>query len=142
MNPTTAKAARNTALSRIVLHHARGPGFPAGSSRHGYEIVAPLDRVGQLNAAAWSAEREKCTVRRFWGDNMIMEGRLVHHAGGADGATWMLDYDPQKETDDEAGFRLDNHRFAPGEYVTISDNAGRQHTFVVAEVMEERAKAG
>lgn len=126
------------ALSRIVLHHARGPAFPEGSSRHGYEIVAPLDREGHFDVAAWNGLREKCLARRFWGNEAELVGRLVHHAGGAGGATWLLDYDPKADTDDEAGFRLDSHRFVPGEYVTISDNAGRQHTFVVAEVTAAR----
>ena len=52
----------------------------------------------------------------------------------ADGATWIFDYDDRTITDDEAGYRLDAHRFVEGEYVSIRDDAGELHTFVVKHV--------
>jgi hypothetical protein len=50
-----------------------------------------------------------------------VRGPRDSRAGGADGATWMIDYDLDRTSDDEAGYCFDEHRFAPGEYVTIQD---------------------
>jgi hypothetical protein len=58
-------------------------------------------------------------------------GMLVHRAGGAGGATWVIDYDPRRTTDDEPGYRLNQHRFVPGEYVSIQDEDEKLHTFQV-----------
>jgi hypothetical protein len=54
-----------TALKRIVLHLARSKEHPEGSSRHGYDLVAPLDAAGRLDAHAWREARARCRVRRF-----------------------------------------------------------------------------
>ncbi len=121
-------------LKRIVLHLARGRDFPAGSDRHGYEIVAPLDQAGRLDSAAWKRERSQCRVRRFWGEEPETVGRLVHRAGGAGGATWRIDYDPTTDADDEAGFRLGSHTFRTNDYISIRDDDGVMHTFRVADV--------
>ena len=53
-------------LHRITLHLARSRQFPDGSSRHGYEIVAPLDADGRLDPAEWRSRRRSCRVRRVW----------------------------------------------------------------------------
>ncbi len=62
-----------------------------------------------------------------------MFGLLKHRPGGAGGATWMFDFDPDLVDDDELGHRLDIHRFRTGEYVTI-DHLGKPHVFRVASV--------
>jgi len=38
-----------SAFKRIELHLARLKEFPAGSARHGYELVAPLDEDGHID---------------------------------------------------------------------------------------------
>ena len=38
--------------------------------------------------------------------------------------------------DDEAGYRLGDRAFAPGEYVSIRDDDGELHTFTVVTVTE------
>ncbi|QFU17700.1 hypothetical protein [Microvirga thermotolerans] len=121
-------------LHRVTLHLARCSEFPEGSVRHGYEIVAPLDPNGYLEAAEWRERRNLCRVRRFWGDEAERSGFLVHRAGGAGGASWIIDYDRRSTSDDEAGYRLSKHRFVPGEYVSIQDDEDRLHTFQVATV--------
>lgn len=121
-------------LSRIVLHLARSHGFPQGSEAHGYEIVAPLAPSGRLDAEAWKDVRTRCTVRRIWGAEPDRRGVLVHRAGGAEGATWLIDYDRTTHADDEAGYRLGSHTFVEGEYVSIRDEDGDLHTFKVASV--------
>jgi len=117
---------------RIRLDLARSKDFPQGSSRHGYEFVAPLDRDGHIDAELWRKHREHCGVRRFWGGEEE-HGRLVHKPGGGRGR-WIFDYDLAAEDDDEAGYRFDSHAFRPGEYVSICDDRGEMHTFVVASV--------
>jgi hypothetical protein len=115
----------------IRLNMARAPGFPEGSSQHGYEFVAPLDASGRIDADAWQERRGLCKVRRFWAGEADQHGLLVRRAGGASGATWTFDYDPAADDDDEAGFRFGDHEFRIGEYVSVRDGDGEMQTFVV-----------
>jgi hypothetical protein len=65
-------------FKRIILHLARSREFPEGSTRHGYEFVAPLDIKGHIDPALWRQHREHCRVRRFWNGEGAQLGRLVH----------------------------------------------------------------
>ena len=49
-------------------------------------------------------------------------------------ADWIFDYDETAEDDDEAGYRFGTHAFRPGEYVSIRDEDGEMHTFMVVSV--------
>jgi hypothetical protein len=131
-NDAEGSSVMSSRMSQITLHLARGKAFPEGSSRHGYEIVAPLDDEGRIDAALWREKRNACVVRRFWGAEPSLRGRLVHRSGGVDGATWGIDYDARTHADDEVGFRLGDHAFTVGEYVSIRDPDGEMHTFKVA----------
>jgi hypothetical protein len=119
-------------LKRIRLHLARSKEFPQGSTRHGYEFVAPLDKNGHIDPALWKKHREHCGVRRFWADEEEI-GQLVHRPGGK-GGVWLFDYEVGTTEDDEAGFRFASHAFIPGEYVSIRGENGEMHTFQVASV--------
>jgi hypothetical protein len=121
-------------LHHITLHLARSRQFPEGSSHHGYEITAPLDGQGHLDQEEWSERRAYCRVRRFWAGEGERHGILVHRPGGAGGATWMIDYEQGRLGDEEAGYRLNQHCFVEGEYVTIQDDDGKPHTFQVVSV--------
>lgn len=121
-------------LKKITLHLARTKEFPNGSARHGYDLIAPLDARSHVDASAWRSHRNACVVHRFWGSDAPMRGNLVHRPGGASGATWGFDYDPGSDSDDEAGFRLGDHAFVPGEYVSIHDADDELHTFRVISV--------
>jgi hypothetical protein len=92
-----------------------------GSSRHGYEVVAPLDADALIDSAAWRKYRGHCGVRRFWGAE-DETGRLVHKLGGH--ARWIFDHD---EIARRRRGRLcfGSHAFRPGEYVSIR-NEGRR----------------
>lgn len=120
-----------TSRKRVILHLARSPGFPQGSSQHGYEMLVPLRPDGHLDAGGCLAEGSR--VRRFWAGEPDRHGWLQHRAGGAGGATWVIDYDEMSSDDDEAGYRFDFRAFIPGEYVTIRDLHG-SHTFRVDTV--------
>jgi hypothetical protein len=123
-------------LQRVLLNLARSKEFPDGSRKHGYDLVAPLKEDGHLDVELWKANRERCTVRRFWPGEVDEHGLLVHRAGGAEGATWTFDYNPGATDDDEAGYRLGSHLFKPGEYVSVRDDDGVLHTFRVATVSD------
>jgi len=120
----------DNALKKIRLNLARTKDFPHGSSQHGYEFVAPLDEDGHIDAEVWRAERAKCRVRRFWGDEEWDIGHLVHGPGGR----WAFRYDIAGDEDDEGGYRVAAHPFVPGEYVSIRDDEGEMHTFTVVTV--------
>lgn len=125
----------NTGLKKITLHLARTKGFPDGSTRHGYDFIAPLDTTGKIDPVAWRDVRTACIVHRRWGDEPVARGLLVHKPGGLAGATWAFDYDHGgSDDDDEAGFRFGDHAFVPGEYVSVRDDEGELHAFRIVSV--------
>jgi hypothetical protein len=122
-------------LKRIRLELARSKEFPNGSAAYGYEFVAPLDGGAHIDAALWRQYRDRCRVRRFWGEEAEV-GHLVHRPGGSEHAQWIFDYDDgSAEHDDETGYRFGAHAFRLGEYVSIRDPASGMHTLRVVSVM-------
>lgn len=117
------------ALSRIVMRLARNPGteFADGDDHRGYTLVAPLTADGKLDEAAFRARSAACTVRRFAPDEDPQEGRLAHRRD-----RWFFDYGDDTEAD-EPLYRLGEHRFAVGEYVSVTDEDGRLLTYKVTE---------
>ncbi len=117
-------------LKKIRLELARGPGFPDGSTHHGYEFFAPLRSDGHIDADAWRATSAKCTVRRFWQGEDDSSGHLRHTGTG-----WLFHYDLDRDpAPDEKGFRFASHVFRTGEYVSITERDGSLQTFKVASV--------
>lgn len=118
-------------LKRVTLHLARTKDFPNGSPNHGYQMIAPLDTTGHIDADAWHKFREECEVRRFWGTDAEQKGHLIRKPGGS----WAFHYDGEgDEDDDEAGYRFQSHAFTDGEYVSLKDGDGEMNTFIVAYV--------
>ena len=118
-------------LSRIVMRLARNPGteFSGGDDRRGYALTAPLTPDGHLDAAAYGKAKGDCLVRRFSPDEDAVDGHLARK-----GQRWFFDYDDNANEDEEPVYRLGEHRFAVGEYVTITDEDGRPLTYKVVEV--------
>lgn len=118
-------------LSRIVMRLARNPGteFAGGDDHRGYTLIAPLTADGLLDIDAWHRLKEKCSVRRFAPGEDHADGRLARR-----GVVWFFDYDNSEAEDDEPVFRLGEHRFVVGDYVTVSDHNGRPLTHKVTEV--------
>jgi hypothetical protein len=118
-------------LSRIVMRLARNPGteFSGGDDHRGYALTAPLTADGMLDEAAYAKAKASCLVRRFAPDEEAVDGRLARK-----GSRWFFDYDEDDSVDDEPVHRLGQHRFAVGEYVTVTDEDGRPLTYKVVEV--------
>ena len=118
-------------LQRIVMRLARNPGteFAGGDDHRGYALTAPLDADGRLDEGAYGKAKAQCAVRRFAPDEDPVDGKLMRR-----GERWFFDYDQEENTDDEPIYRLGDHRFAVGEYVTITDEDGRPLTYKVVEV--------
>jgi hypothetical protein len=121
-------------LNRILLTLARSRDFPDGSSRHGYDFIAPLDPQGHIDPVLWRKYRDYCRVRRFWEGEDDEIGLLVHKPGGAEHGRWVFTYNSDDDDDDEAGYKFGAHAFLPGEYVSISGQDGKLHTFRVVAV--------
>lgn len=119
------------ALKRIRLELARTHDFPMGAADRGYEFVAPLTADGHLDQAAWDADRDRCTVRRFWAAEVEEHGHLVHGRGG-----WVFHYDGDEDGEDEPIFKFDKHRFVEGEYVSVTEHDGEQRPFKVMVVQD------
>jgi hypothetical protein len=120
-------------LSRIVMRLARNPGteFAGGDDHRGYALTAPLTADGLLDEVAYARSKADCTVRRFTPDDDPADGRLARK-----GSRWFFDYDEAESADDQPVYRLGEHRFAVGEYVTVTDEDGRPLTYKVVEVQK------
>jgi hypothetical protein len=118
-------------LSRIVMRLARNPGteFSGGDDHRGYALTAPLTADGHLDEGAYAKAKGDCVVRRFAPDEDAVDGRLSKR-----GQRWFFDYDDDDAADDEPVHRLGEHRFAVGEYVTVTDEDGRPLTYKVTDV--------
>ena len=118
-------------LNRIVMRLARNPGteFAGGDDHRGYALTAPLTPDGRLDEAAYVKVKAKCSVRRFAPDEDPADGLLMRRR-----ERWYFDYDQEDTADDEPIYKLGEHRFAVGEYVTITDEDGRPLTYKVVEV--------
>lgn len=118
-------------LNRIVMRLARNPGteFAGGDDHRGYALTAPLTQDGKLDEAAYAKVKAQCSVRRFSPDEDPVDGLLMHRR-----ERWFFDYDQEDTADDEPIYRLGEHRFAVGEYVTVTDEDGRPLTYKVVEV--------
>jgi hypothetical protein len=115
---------------RIHLELAREPSHPAGSRGIGYDLAAPLDAENRLSPELWRQHRDHCRVRRFAPGQEDRHGRLRRRPGGG----WFIDFDPDRESDDQEGFRFGEERFVSGEYVSIGDEHGAMRTYVVVSV--------
>lgn len=114
----------------IRLELAREPRHPRGDAKIGYTVVAPLDAEGRLDVDAARAHKEACRVVRFHAGREHEKGYLRRRPGGS----WAFHYDfDDGATDDDPAYRLGEHRFVLGEYVTIEEDEG-QHTYRVVSV--------
>ena len=130
---TMTKPEAERLLRHIHLELARDPDHPSGSARHRYELIAPLDAKGHIVADAWRQVRDRCRVKRAWGDEPVEVGHLVHKPGGA----WAFHYDIRGDAaHDETGYRFDSHTFVPGEYVSLKEQDGVLRTFLVKAVVD------
>ncbi len=117
-------------LKRIALQLARNPGVHEADTRIGYFITAPLTADGHLDVDAWRADRKECRVVRFHPDMAEQATGLLTHRGDH----WSFHYDEDDEGDDEAGYRLGEHVFKEGEYVTIASFGEDPLTYKVTDV--------
>ncbi|HEX6143334.1 MAG TPA: hypothetical protein VFZ01_11480 [Geminicoccaceae bacterium] len=118
-------------LMKVRLELARTAEQPEGSRERGYAFTAPLTGDGHLDPDGWQRAPEACRVHRFWRGERDQYGLLVH----GDGGRWAFHYDRTDDDEDEPIFRLDQHRFVPGEYVSVTEHDGVQRTFRVVEVI-------
>ncbi|MBO0902106.1 hypothetical protein [Jiella sonneratiae] len=104
-------------------------GYLTEGHHDGYDLVVPLAEDGRLDAEAWQKANDKCRVRRFDDDVTDAVGILTRDEAGH----WVFDYDRAIDSDDEIGFRFEDERFVPGEYVSVL-HGGAEHTYRVAFV--------
>jgi hypothetical protein len=115
---------------RIRLELARERGRPEGDPGIGYTLIAPIEDDGRLNAEEAHRHREACKVVRFHAGDETDIGYLRRRPGGS----WAFHYDfSDGAEDDDPGYRLGDHRFVIGEYVTIIEDEG-EHTYRITSV--------
>ena len=117
-------------LKQVVLRLARNEEFPNGDDRQGYVLIAPLSDDGVIDLEGWRAQKELCEVRRFHPNpSEEADGWLTHN-----GSHWRFRYDEDHEGPDEGGYRLGDHNFRPGEYITIASHGETPLVYIITEV--------
>jgi hypothetical protein len=115
---------------RIRLELAREPRHPEGDAQIGYTVLAPLDKEGRLDVETARTHKQDCRVVRFHAGRDHEDGYLRRRPGGS----WAFHYDfDDGGEDDDPAYRLGDHRFVYGEYVTIIEDEG-DHTYRVTKV--------
>ena len=117
-------------LKSIRMELARDAAHPSGDASHGYEFRAPLTADGFLDEGKWTDNKALCTVRHF-GRGAEEHGLLIKLKH----SHWAFSYAPG-EDDDEPVFKLGTHRFAPGEYITVTEHDHTERTFKVVSVTD------
>lgn len=113
-------------MRTVRLELARCHEFPEGSAMHGYELHLPITSDGKIDRESWPKYKYNSDFRRFWGGEEE-RGRIRHGASG-----WILSFASAEP--EEVIFRGDDHRFATGEYVSITERDGITRTFKVASL--------
>lgn len=122
-----------TTMKRVRLELAREKGHPEGSRNHGYDFIAPLGADGRIVPEDWKLVRDRCRVKRFAPGDQDEVGHIVRKPGGS----WAFHYDIHGDPDhDEAGYKFADHKFIPGEYVSIKEHDGVLRTFKVMSVLD------
>jgi hypothetical protein len=130
---TAVSSSPVTLLRRVRLELAREPGHPEGSRRTGYDFIAPVSDDGRILEDAYHDLKDRCRVRRFNETEPDEIGHVIRKRGGS----WAFHYDIHGDaSQDETGFRLNSHRFVPGEYVSIKEPDGDLKTYRVISVLE------
>ena len=119
------------AYSHIRLELAREPGRPLGDPDLGYDIVAPPAGGIEPTLRVQRRDPSHCRVRRFREGETEAVGTLAHVSGGR----WVFDFGEEDRLD-EAGYRLEQESFQPGEYVSIRMTDGQLHPFRVVSVRD------
>ena len=119
-------------LSRIVMRLARNRGteFAGGDDHRGYALTAPLSPM----TATWMRRPIPSPVTPVWSagsppTTIPATGGWRARASAGSSTTKRIDVG-----EDEPLYRLGEHRFAVGEYLTITDEDGRPLTYKVVEV--------
>lgn len=116
-------------LKKIRLELARTAGGAAGDAAVAYQITAPLDRAGRLDAEGWRANRDKCVVIHSAPGAAADRGVLIRTADNQ----WALSYGPDVDRD-EPTCLLRSHVFKVEEYVSISGHGGKLLPFKVVSI--------
>ena len=120
-------------MKRVRLELARERGHPDGSRNHGDHFIAPLGEDGRILPEDWKLVRDRCRVKRFAPGDQDEVGHIVRRPGGS----WAFHYDIHGDPDhDEAGYKFADHKFIPGEYVSIKEHDGVLRTFKVMSVLD------
>jgi len=116
-------------LMNIRLELGRTADAPQGDRRHAYEMVAPLNAHGHLDAEEWRTEKHRCSVRCFRPGEPERRGSLRHCGRG-----WLFDYLPGRSDDNETLFRADRHLIEKGLYISVTEEDGVQRPFKIVDV--------
>ena len=108
--------------TRLRLELARSHRHPEGSHRIGYEMTLPLDSARRLDQELFARTPELCTVHCFREDSDDRVGALHRNRG-----KFSIVYGAPDPLEEQVP-HFAEHRFAVGDYISVTDPQGGQHT--------------
>lgn len=132
--PANSASGDRSPVSLITMYLDPCESHPNGSRGCGYQILAPVDAVGNLDADSWPRVRDACIVRRFWEGEPDACGHLTHRAPEASTRSWCFSYRRRADMDDEV-IEGEDAIITRGTCVSVNGPRGR-HSFRVAEVLQ------
>jgi hypothetical protein len=121
-------------LNRILLTLARSREFPDGSSRHGYDFIAPLDPEGHIDPMLWKKYRDTAGFGDFGRARTTKSVASCTSLAALNTHAWFSSTIPVGMTTMKLATSSVNMRFCLGDYVSISGKDGKLQTFRVTSV--------
>lgn len=117
-------------MPTVTLVLSGGPGFPAGSADHRFELEVQLDASGQLDAAAWREDPKPWPARRFLPGQPMRTGDVQLDAETG----WWIRLAAVGEQPEESEPLVSAGVLRPGEHVTLRAADGRDYAWRVVSV--------
>jgi len=114
----------------IELALADQVGSRRGDTKHGYSLHLPLTVEGHVDESAFLHHADLFVVVRRRRGQADRPGKLLRGRPGS----WMFQYDGADRGADDTSFRLSEVHFAPGRFLSVTEDDGATRAFKVTSV--------
>lgn len=114
----------------IDLTLADQVGSSHGDTKHAYHLHLPLTVEGHVDASAFLHHADAFRVVRRRRGETDQHGKIMRDEHGS----WTFQYEGTDHGANDTSFRLSEVHFAPGRYLSVTEDDGATRAFRVASV--------
>lgn len=114
----------------IEMELAEQVGNRRDDALHGYHLHLPLTPEGHIDSSAFLDHADAFKVARWRRGESKQHGQILRGGSGR----WTFRYDGAGDIADETSFRLSEARFAPGRFLSVTEDDGVTRAFKVISV--------